>query len=66
MTTLSELQEGDTLVAVDPYQDCIVKSGKYTVILRGGDLQIRCAKGTHYIGGNVGTDGHLIGWEKVK
>lgn len=55
---LSDLKPGDTIVA-DAGFTCVI-AGRHT-ILSDGELFIECNEGRHYLDGQKGEDGYLVG-----
>lgn len=58
---LEELKPGKTLMVGDGFT--CMNPGKYRVKIDKKGLYIRCIKGKHYLDGQVGSDGKLIGME---
>lgn len=59
MTMLNELKAGDT-ITIDNGFTCAM-AGDHTVLMDDNGPSFRCDCGLHYLDGQVGDDGHLVG-----
>ena len=60
---LADLTEGD-MVHTDNHFDCL-DHGHHRVHRDDEGLFVICAEGKHYLDGQIGKDGHLVGFDPV-